>query len=334
MSEFTHLRTAKLSVVTDRHLLDLKLRNFSPRTIDSYTGTFKDFNHWCSQRGVTIAGELTEEVISGYRRYLYHRISEATRKPLSFNTQSHKLHTVRCFCRWAFQNEIVDADPSTKLIIPNAKNRQLANVLTGEEMAALLNAPDLTTPLGLRNRAIIETFYSTAIRATELRNLSLSDVDAARTLVHVRHGKGGKDRLVPIGTNSLEWIEKYRIDVRPSLACPASDNKLFLGLRGRPLSREALAAIVKGSMRKAGIEKSGACHILRHTAATLMMENGADLRALQVYLGHSKLDTTQIYTHMSLGRLKEVHQKTHPTGDERIKRQPDDRPNDDDQPHS
>ena len=143
MSEFTHLRTAKLSVVTDRHLLDLKLRNFSPRTIDSYTGTFKHFNDWCGQRGITIAGELTEEAISGYRRYLYHRISEATGKPLSFNTQSHKLHTIRCFCRWAFQNKIVDADPSTRLVIPNAKNRQLANVLTGDEMAALLNAPDL-----------------------------------------------------------------------------------------------------------------------------------------------------------------------------------------------
>ncbi len=308
-------------IAIDRFLFDLQLQNFSPRTVEAYTSTLGSFCRWCEERGVASIGELSEEAISGYRSHLFHHISLSTGRKLSFNTQSHMLYAVRSFCRWLFKEKWIAIDPTLHLKIPCAKNRVLADVLTAAEMGALLNVPEIKTPLGLRNRAILETFYSTAIRATELRNLCVADVDTARTLVHVRQGKGGKDRLVPIGSQALDWIARYRAEVRPSLIGPDSENRLFVGLRGLPLSREALAMIVKEAMKKAGIEKRGACHLLRHTAATLMMENGANLRALQTYLGHSKLDTTQVYTHLSLGRLKEIHQKTHPTGDQRLSKE-------------
>ena len=319
MSELSHLRTSPLSDAVDRYLLDLKLRNYSARTIESNTNQLARFVRWCSEREINTPGDLTEDVIAGYRRYLYHHLNERTGKPLHANSQAHMLINLRSFCRWLARHEVVERDPSLKLEIPSAGKRRIADVLTVDEMMALLNSPDVTSDLGIRDRAILETLFSTAIRASELLNLEPSDVVAERGLVHVRHGKGDKDRLVPIGTSTLDWINKYRLDIRSKLCLDHSDHKLFLARTGTPLSRETLARIVRDSMQAAGIDKRGACHLLRHTAATLMLENGADLRSLQTYLGHARLDTTQIYTHMTLGRLKEVHQKTHPTGDARLK---------------
>ncbi len=319
MSELLHLLTSPLTTAVERYLLDLKLRNYSARTIESNTNQLERFVRWCNEREINTPSDLTEDVIAGYRRYLYHHINERTGKPLHVNSQAHMLINLRSFCRWLAKHEIVRRDPSLKLEIPSAGKRRIADVLTIDEIMALLNIPDVTTDLGIRDRAILETFFSTAIRVSELLNLEPSDVVAERGLVHVRHGKGDKDRLVPIGTSTLDWINKYRLDVRSKLHLAHSDHKLFLTRTGTPLSREALARVVRQSIRTAGIDKRGACHLLRHTAATLMLENGADLRSLQTYLGHARLDTTQIYTHMTLGRLKEVHQKTHPTGDERLK---------------
>ena len=319
MPELLHLRTSSLMATVERYLLDLKLRNYSARTIEANTNQLARFVRWCNERETNTPSDLTEDVIARYRRYLYHHLNERTGKPLHVNSQAHMLINLRSFCRWLAKHEIVQRDPSLKLEIPSAGKRRIADVLTVDEIMALLNVPDVTTDLGIRDRAILETFFSTAIRVSELLNLEPSDVVAERGLVHVRHGKGDKDRLVPIGTSTLDWIEKYRLDVRSNLYLDRSDHKLFLTRTGTPLSREALAKIVRQSMRSAGIDKRGACHLLRHTAATLMLENGADLRSLQTYLGHARLDTTQIYTHMTLGRLKEVHQKTHPTGDQRIK---------------
>ena len=319
MSELLHLRTSSLNAAVERYLLDLKLRNYSARTIESNTSQLARFVGWCNEREINTPSDLTEDVIAGYRRYLYHHLNERTGKPLHVNSQAHMLINLRSFCRWLAKHEVVERDPSLKLEIPSAGKRRIADVLTVDEMMALLNSPDVTSDLGIRDRAILETFFSTAIRASELLNLEPSDVVAERGLVHVRHGKGDKDRLVPIGASTLDWINKYRLDIRSKMCLDRSDHKLFLARTGTPLSRETLARIVRDSMQAAGIDKRGACHLLRHTAATLMLENGADLRSLQTYLGHARLDTTQVYTHMTLGRLKEVHQKTHPTGDERLK---------------
>jgi integrase/recombinase XerD len=316
MSEFKHLSTAKLSAAIDRYVMSLQMRNCSPRTIEANTGTLSRFDRWCQERSVVTPADLNNEVISGYRRYLFHRISEATGQSLSANSQACALTIVRSFCQWLTRNEVIVRDPTLGLQIPRAPRRRLADVLTTSEVFALLSAPDLDKPLGIRNRAILETFFSTAIRASELGNLEPADVVSERGLVHVRGGKGDKDRVVPISSLALDWIDKYVSDVRERCLRGDGPHKLFLSTTGKPLTREGLALVVRQSLRAAGIEKRGACHLLRHTAATLMMENGADLRALQVYLGHSKLDTTQIYTHMALGRLREIHAKTHPTGDQ------------------
>ena len=199
------------------------------------------------------------------------------------------------------------------LELPKPERRLPLQVLTADEVESTMNQTDVQRPMGLRDRAILETFYSTGIRASELANLQLYDLDADRKVLIIRQGKGKKDRVVPIGERAIRWLQKYMADVRPALVEQTQPHPtLFVTAQGTPISRSLLACLVKRYMRKAGIRKPGSCHLLRHTAATLMMENGADLRSLQLFLGHACLKTTQLYTHVSIQRLQEVHRKTHP----------------------
>lgn len=309
------LQSATLPAAIDRFVLELQVANYSPCSVDAYRYRLNLLAAWCDERSIVLASELTVDALQGYRRYLFHKIDAKSGKFLQPRSQGHHLVMVRCFCKWLREHEVIDFDAAKYLPLPSIPKRQLADVLSVNEINAVLGDPDIASPMGLRDRAILETFYSTAVRASELSSLCVNDIDVSRKLVHVHLGKGNKDRLVPIGTGALGWIEKYIHDVRPDYTGPKAGNRLFLGLHHRPLSRTALAAIVRKAIEGAGIRKSGACHLLRHTAATHMLEGGADLRSLQTYLGHEKLDATQIYTHMTLGRLQRVHEQTHPTGD-------------------
>lgn len=328
--ESVHLRTASLSIAIDRYILFLQMDNQKPRTVQGSLAMLTRLRHWCQERSVTTAAEITPDVLQGYRRYLFQFINPRNGKSLMPATQAVHLIIVRSFCKWLRKHRVIDFDPSEALPLPKMTRHTLGEVLTLDEVNRLLVTPNLNTRTGVRNRAILETFYSTAIRASELSNLNLSDIDADRGLVHVRQGKGDRDRITPIGDEAIQWITKYVEDVRPQWVRASSGNALFIGLFGNRVSRTCLALVVRQAITKADIAKVGACHLLRHTAATLMMDNGADLRSLQTYLGHARLDTTQIYTHMTLGRLKDVHSKTHPTGNDRMQRnnQPTDPPAD------
>jgi integrase/recombinase XerD len=190
----------------------------------------------------------------------------------------------------------------------------------------VLNETDVATPLGLRNRAILETFYSTAIRCGELVELEVYDLEPERRSLIVRRGKGRKDRVLPIGRRALLWLEKYLSDVRPRLVERTNATKLFVSCHGRPLGRTNMSLLIRGYLDRAGITKRGSCHLLRHTTATLMLENGADLRSLQELLGHARITTTEIYTHVSIKRLREVHDRTHPANQPPTDEPPTDQP--------
>jgi len=164
---------------------------------------------------------------------------------------------------------------------------------------------------GIRDRSIFETFYSTAMRRTELLSLQLDDLDCDRGVIMIRQGKGRKDRVVPIGKRAIGWLEKYLHESRPRLLQEPSDT-VYLTSTGNAFHPVTLGQLVRQYLDANGINRRGACHMLRHTAATLMMEGGADLRSLQTLLGHESLNTTQIYTHVTIDRLREVHAKTHP----------------------
>lgn len=298
----------------------MRIQNWSPQTIDRRSCSINLFIAWLNERGIDTIDEITEESAHGYQRYLYHRISERTNKPLSFSTQASHLNAIRHWLQWCVDGGWIPENPTANLKHPQTETRLPASYLTITEIEMVLNVIDLTTATGVRDRSIFETFYSTGMRRAELIGLQLDDIDSERRLIKIRQGKGRKDRVVPIGRRAMDWLDKYRHDARLALESDPTAT-LYLTSKGNSFHPVTLTQLVRGYFTACGITRRGACHMLRHTTATLMLEGGADLRSLQTLLGHASLNTTQIYTHVTIQRLREVHDKTHPA-------KPDEKPTD------
>ena len=191
-------------------------------------------------------------------------------------------------------------------------------VLSIEDVEKILNMPDISTLLGLRDRAILEVLYSSAIRRSELKRLLIYDMDTKQGTLLVREGKGRKDRIVPLGERACAWVKKYVNDVRPQLVAVRDEGFLFLTAHGDALTDDHLSGAVKDYIEQSGVHTKGSCHLFRHACATHMLENGADTRFIQALLGHSSLATTQVYTHVALTKLKEIHNATHPAKIDRL----------------
>ena len=204
------------------------------------------------------------------------------------------------------------ANPAADLELPRAEKRLPRHVLTGAQAERVLGLPDVAQALGLRDRAILEAFYSTGMRRMELLGLKLYDLDQDRGTVFIRQGKGKKDRMIPMGDRAFSWVRRYLEEARPSLALTPDDGTVFLTNVGLVFEPNRLTQMVRDYVDKAETGKTGACHLFRHTCATLMLEGGADIRFIQQLLGHEKLETTQIYAQVSIRMLKEVHTRTHP----------------------
>ncbi len=290
----------------------LRMRNCSERTIRSWDYVVRRFVNWCSERGIQFMEEVTHDHLAAYRRHLFHYRNPKTGNALKFDTQAHYLTPVRRWFGWMKDQSIIENNPADNLELPKPEERLPTGTLSAAEVETLLNEPDTTTWLGLRDRAILETLYSTGIRASELTDLDVYDINAERQVAVIRQGKNKKDRVVPIGTRALTWINKWTEDIRPDLVSESSAQALFVSKNGHRMCPNYLSYVVRKYLTAAGVTHRGSCHLLRHTAATLMMENGADLFALQMFLGHSRINTTQIYTHVSIKRLQEIHRKTHP----------------------
>ncbi len=203
-------------------------------------------------------------------------------------------------------------NPASDLDLPRLDQRLPKHILSVAEVEAVLARTDLGDTAGIRDRAILETLYSTGIRRMELIGLGVFDLDHERGTLMVRQGKGGKDRMIPIGERALQWIAKYRDDARPELVTGADDGTLFLTQHGEAFTAGRLSELVRDYIDAAHIGKRGSCHLFRHTMATLMLENGADIRFIQAMLGHASLSTTQLYTQVSIRKLKDIHTATHP----------------------
>jgi integrase/recombinase XerD len=197
-------------------------------------------------------------------------------------------------------------------MLPRLEKRLPKHVLSRSEIETILTQPDVTEPMGIRDRALLEVLYSTGMRRSELAHLQLYDLDNERGTIMVRQGKGKKDRMIPIGNRAILWIEKYTEIVRPQLVGLSDDGTLFLTNLSESFSPNRLTQLVRGYVQKAELGKSGSCHLFRHACATLMLENGADVRFIQAMLGHANLQTTELYTHVSIRKLKAVHELTHP----------------------
>lgn len=290
----------------------LAVRNYSERTIHNHRRSLSIFFEWCKERELFNPSEITRPVLERYQQYLFHYRNAKTGKPISFRSQGTRLSSVRSYFKWLARMNYILFNPAADLELPRGERRLPKHVLTKEEAEKIMNQTNVKDPLGIRDRAILETFYSTGIRRTELTKLNLYDLDKERGTLMIRQGKGKKDRVIPVGERAQMWIEKYMHDVRPTLVVPPDDGVLFLTGAGKPFVPKRLGELVHNYVADAKIGKEGSCHLFRHTMATLMLENGADIRYIQQMLGHENLETTEVYTQVSIGKLKEIHTQTHP----------------------
>lgn len=293
------------------YLEELRVLQRTPAAVMHRWKSLKHFFAWCGDRGLSRPEEVTQTILERYQRHLFYA-RKRNGKPLSARTQYAALSSVKLLFRWLTRKKYLGANPASELLLPRLPQRLPQAVLSLEEAEGILAQPDISRPEELRDRAILEVFYSTGLRRAEVAALGLFDVDAGRGTIWVRQGKGRKDRVVPIGERALAWVLKYVEEARPQLALSKDEGQLFLGDAGEGLHPDYLSQLVRWYLKKAGFTKPGACHLFRHSMATAMLDGGADVRFVQEMLGHVSLVTTQVYTRVSVEKLKAVHAATHP----------------------
>jgi integrase/recombinase XerD len=300
-----------LAAMLEQHLEALLIQNYSEVTVKNRRLQIGYFVDWCHQRSLAEPLEITRPVLEQYQRHLFY-YRKKNGEPLTFRSQHTRLVPLRVWFRWMARQRFILNNPASELELPHLGYRLPKHVLTVQEAEQVLAQPDIQDPLGLRDRALLETLYSTGMRRREIANLKLYDLDTERGTLMIRQGKGKKDRVIPIGDRAAAWLEKYVREARHHLVVEPDDGIVFLSNLGEPFSLDHLTAVVREHVLAAQIGKQGACHLFRHTMATLMLENGADIRYIQAMLGHADLKSTQIYTQVSIRQLKQIHSATHP----------------------
>ncbi|HET6632981.1 MAG TPA: site-specific tyrosine recombinase XerD [Rhodanobacteraceae bacterium] len=272
------------------------------RTLSAYRSDLSAFARWQAARGEDLAHASREAIL----RYLGER-------PLKARSKARLLSALRRYFADRARNHAGSENPTTLLDAPRLP-RGLPKALSERDIEALIAAPDVATPLGLRDRAMLELMYASGLRVSELVTLPLAGLNLRQGVLRLS-GKGGKERLVPVGEVALDWLQRYLRDARPLLVRHGTPAALFLGRRGTPLSRQMFWTLVKRHAVSAGIDQARVSpHVLRHSFATHLLNHGADLRVLQLLLGHASLSTTQIYTLVAREGLKRLHEQHHPRG--------------------
>ncbi len=280
-------------------------RGLSKNTLDSYQSDLQHVAKW-------LAAEQHSELIAARRKQLLAYFADLVSRGHSARTSARRLSALRQFFQYALRENWIAEDPSLQIQAPRI-GRSLPKTLTETEVEALLEAPDLETPEGFRDRSMLELLYATGLRVTELVRIRPDQISFSQGLVRIT-GKGGKERLVPMGDEAQDWIQRFLQDVRKELLKGHLCDALFPTRRGSGMTRQAFWYRIKKHATTAGINKHLSPHTLRHAFATHLVNHGADLRVVQLLLGHSDLSTTQIYTHVARERLKQMHAMHHPRG--------------------
>ncbi len=301
-----------LASLMDEWFNRLAERAYSPKTVASRRWALCTFVRWAEARGLHRPEQISKPILEAFQRWVF-QYRKIDGKPLGVTSQRTRLGALQCFFAWLCRENDLVANPAADLDLPRKPLRTLPKSLSLAEIEALLAVPDVSDPLGIRDRAILETFYSTGIRRSECVRLDVEDLDADRGVLAVT-GKGRKDRVVPVGEQALYWLDRYLRETRPHLETAKSAHALFLSGYGERMSSGHIGNWMRKTLTRAKISRGGSCHLLRHSCATHMLENGADIRYIQQHLGHARLDTTQIYTEVSIVQLREVHARTHPHG--------------------
>ncbi|WP_454254643.1 site-specific tyrosine recombinase XerD [Pseudomonas sp. Marseille-Q8238] len=296
--------------ILDHPLLDRFLdalwleKGLSAHTRDAYRSDLGHFHAWLQARGLELPSVGREIILD----HLAWRLAEGYQA----RSTARFLSGVRGFYRYLLREGLISEDPTLQVDLPQI-GRPLPKSLSEADVEALLQAPELDDPIGLRDRAMLEVLYACGLRVTELISLTLEQVNLRQGVLRV-FGKGSKERLVPMGEEAIAWIERYVREARPFLLDGKPSDVLFPSLRGEQMTRQTFWHRIKHQARVAGISKALSPHTLRHAFATHLLNHGADLRVVQMLLGHSDLSTTQIYTHIARARLQELHAQHHPRG--------------------
>lgn len=285
---------------------------YAARTVPAYLSDLRVFLAWLDGRGVALADVRTQDLLA------YQTDTYAARKkdgrPYSTSLQTNRITAVKGFFRFLYRRGFLLHDPAAAVEYPRAEQRLPRAILTRQEARKLVEAPETRSPAGLRDRAILETLYATGIRVSELRKLTLQDVDTEERLLRVVLGKGGKDRNLPLTRAAAAAIEAYLLLGRPKLRGARGSARLFLAPRGGVLHASTANDIVHAWAQKVGIKRAITCHSFRHSVATHLLKGGADIRHIQTLLGHASLQATERYTRVEVSDLMEVIRRAHPRG--------------------
>lgn len=278
-------------------------RGLSENTIVSYKRDLKSYIGFLKLQKINDINYTNRTIIVSYLLLMQ-------KKGKASSSISRACAAIKSFYHFLINEHLIEKDPTINLDTPKLEHR-LPRVLTVEEVDELLNQPDILTPAGLRDKAMLELLYATGIRVSELIIIKVEDINLEMGFLRC-FGKGSKERIVPVGSVALGYVSKYLDESRPNLLKGQDNHILFINHLGKGLTRQGFWKIIKKYAQKASIDKPITPHILRHSFATHLLENGADLRSVQEMLGHADISTTQIYTHITKNRIKEVYDRTHP----------------------
>lgn len=305
------MKENNLSPLAAEYLQALRVRNLAGRTVQGRRFMLDKFFVYLAGRGVSHTDGITREVITDYQTELYHAVNLRGR-PNSVSYQNNKLSAAKGFTRFLRERDYIVADPARDILLAKLPKLLPRGILTPSEARKIINTPDTRSAIGYRDHTIMEVLYTTGIRREELNMLTLADVDYHDGFLRINGGKGGKDRVVPLGRIACRYLENYIKAVRPEFIKKPFDHHLFLSTRGNRLSKNMVWELVKKYAKKARLKKNISPHSFRHSCATAMLRNKADIRAVQELLGHESLESTQVYTHISINDLKETHKRCHP----------------------
>jgi|CXWL01.1.fsa_nt_gi integrase/recombinase XerD len=287
-------------------LADLRLRKYSEATIRSYGDQLRRFEEWLSADLADDLRRVTREDIDTYQQYV------GTER-IAADTRGLRMRGVKRLFDFLTTSGALLLHPAEHIVEIRRRDRLPRGVLSVRQVVRLLDQPDTTSPLGIRDRALIELLYGTAIRVGEFEHLHGSDVEIERGTLHVRAGKGDQERVVPVGKTAIEWVQRYVTEVRPVLAkARPFEQALFLVRTGKPLRQTQIRSILRKYCEACHLRKPVTPHGLRHACATHLLQGGADIRGIQELLGHKKLETTAIYTRVAPTEVKAMHQRFHP----------------------
>ncbi len=290
----------------DKYIDSLWLeKGLSQNTLDSYQRDLKALTKWLDESNRSLQSVRREDLL----KYLADRMGSG----IKARSTARALSCLRSFYRYLLREKVIKVDPTLRIDNPKL-GRPLPDSLTESDVERLLAAPDLTTPIGIRDRAMLEVLYACGLRVTELVSLRLTDMNLQQGVLRVM-GKGSKERLVPLGEEAISWLQRFIQESRDELLKKnLSEDVVFPSNQGKMMTRQTFWHRIKIHAQDAGIKKKLSPHTLRHAFATHLVNHGADLRVVQLLLGHSDLSTTQIYTHIAQQRMKELHAEHHPRG--------------------